>query len=540
MVVFFLTGWAHCGAQDSPGGIRGVVYDAEFEGPVAEATVRILELNREAATAADGHFLFGDVPAGSYTLSIVKPGYERTMQSPVAVAPGSLADLTVLLKGEFTEMDELVVRDVDLSEAGSEIGLLNLRGSALTFQDSVGKDRISRAGASDVASALRLVVGTSVADGKYATVRGLSDRYVGVALNGLRVPSADPRKRAVQLDMFPSGTIESLSVSKTFTPELPGDYSGGGIDIRTIGIPDEPFLRASIGREFNRSQTGKPGYVTYEGGGINRWGRQLGARDIPPEALTMERENLTSDAVRSFHDTLADDDHPHSSTNAAYDRITRSLAPAMGVRRTRTPSNHSYGLSGGTRTDYGGGVVLGATAALAYSSKYASRLAAETEIVVPPTNNVSNFETTDFLRESGTAEVKWSLLGATGLELGEHHAVSLLFLRNRAASDTASVRIEEHEPTSQYWEQQQAIHYVERSIDIMQLSGRHSWGDWLEDGIGASLGWFGTHNIAEQYEPDVRNFRNAVVQNPVNTNFYIFQQQAPGASGAASDRTLRL
>ena len=42
----------------------------------------------------------------------------------------------------------------------------------------------------------KLVVGASITAGKYATVRGLSDRYTGTTLNGVRVPSADPRRRA--------------------------------------------------------------------------------------------------------------------------------------------------------------------------------------------------------------------------------------------------------------------------------------------------------------------------------------------------------
>jgi outer membrane receptor protein involved in Fe transport len=530
---------ALCRAQGAAGGLRGVVFDAEFDGPVPAATVRIVELNRETNTVESGHFIFPDVPPGGYTLTVSKPGYERFVQS-ATVVEGALAEVNVRMKGEFTEMEELVVRDMDLADTSSEIGLLNLRGTSMAFQDSISKDLMSRAGAGDAASALRLVVGASVADGKYATVRGLSDRYVGTALNSIRVPSSDPKKRSVHMDMFPAGTIESMSVSKTFTPDLPGDYTGGGVNIRTIGIPEKPFLKVSTSREFNRDFTGKPGYVTYEGGGVGRWGRHMGARDMPAGAESMEADGLTSTGVASEHDQLADGEHPHDEAHQSYDRITKGTAPAMGTRRRNVPDgNHGYSLSGGHRWDLGGGTVIGGAAAFTYSKKYSLQDAVETIIVVPETNTPENLVSSDYTRATGTEEVKWSMLGSVGISLDDDHDVSLVLLRNRTATDRANVRISEHTPVSQVWGQQQAIHYTERSLDIMQLSGRHRWDEWLGDFAGLELDWFGVHNIAEQEEPDVRNFKNAVVYNPDLPGVYSFVQSVEPSFNRAS-RTLRL
>jgi TonB-dependent receptor len=528
-----------CRAQDA-GGLRGVVYDAEFDGPVPEATVRIVELNRQTNTVQDGHFLFGAVPAGSYTLTVSKPGYERYVQSTVVVAAGSLAEVSVRMKGEFTEMEELVVRDMDLTDTSSEVGLLNLRGTSLTFQDSVSKELMSRAGAGDAASALRLVVGASVADGKYATVRGLSDRYVGTALNGIRVPSSDPKKRSVHMDMFPSGTIESMSVSKTFTPDLPGDYTGGGVNIRTVGIPDKPFLKLSSSREINRAHTGKPGYVTYEGAGVGRWGRQLGERDMPEGADRMEADGLKSTGVSSEHNALADEAHPHDESHAGYDRITKAMAPAMGTRQTEMPDGtYGYSVSGGNRWDWGGGTVAGGAVAFAYGKKFTAQSATETIIAVPETNTPENYVSADYKRDTGTEEVKWSLLGTVGIAQDEDHDVSLTMLRNRTATDRATVRISEHTAQTPVWEQQQAIHYTERSLDTMQLRGKHRWDDWMSSFAGVELDWFGARNVAEQEEPDVRSFKNAVVYNPDVPGVYSYIQSVEPSFSRAS-RTLRL
>ena len=124
------------------------------------------------------------------------------------------------------------------SAARTRGGLLHLRFESPALMDSISSDLMSRAGASDAASALRLVAGATVQDGKSAVIRGLPDRYVSSQLNGVRLPTADEDKRAVELDQFPSAVIESIQVSKTFTPDQQGDASGGAVNVRAQGHPD--------------------------------------------------------------------------------------------------------------------------------------------------------------------------------------------------------------------------------------------------------------------------------------------------------------
>ena len=84
-----------------------------------------------------------------------------------------------------------------------------------------------------------------------------------------RSPSADPRRRAVQVDLFPTGTVESVTVTKTFTPDLLGDFTGGGVDIRTKSIPDGLILSVSTSREHDSRATGSTDFLTYRGGGVD-------------------------------------------------------------------------------------------------------------------------------------------------------------------------------------------------------------------------------------------------------------------------------
>jgi hypothetical protein len=80
---------------------------------------------------------------------------------------------------------------------------------------------------------------TAVVDGKYIYVRGLGDRYTSSQLNGAEIHSVDPYKRGGSIDIIPAGLIDNIQAVKSFTPDKPGDFSGGSVDISTKDFPDK-------------------------------------------------------------------------------------------------------------------------------------------------------------------------------------------------------------------------------------------------------------------------------------------------------------
>ncbi len=269
------------------GSLRGVIYDKEFETPVANASIEVLG-TRSRVTANDGGaYLIPNLPTGTYTLVFTKDGYLREVKSNVLVGAGQLLDLDIYMASEFEEMDEFVVQDVELETeitVAPEIAPIELE--ALTFTptlelqlrlespqmlDSVGIEVINRSGAADAAAALLLVPGATLQDGKYAVIRGLPDRYVSTLLDGVRLPSADPDKRAVKLDQFPAAIIKSIDISKTFTPDQQGDSSGGAVNIVLKDIPEEGFFqfRSQIG---GNSQVKNGSFLTYPGAQMDYFG----------------------------------------------------------------------------------------------------------------------------------------------------------------------------------------------------------------------------------------------------------------------------
>lgn len=479
-------------AQSATGALRGTVRDKDFGTPLAQVRVSVVGASFGAVSSPEGTFLIEGIPEGSYTLSFYKEGYERRLVSGVNVAAGQLADLSVDLSAEVIDMDELVVTGTDLVE-GSELGLLEVRAAAVNVQDAISAEVIRKAGASDVAGALKFVVGTSVVGGKYATVRGLSDRYTGTTLNGVRVPSADPRRRAVQVDLFPTGTVDSVTVTKTFTPDLQGDFTGGGVDIRTRSIPEGLVLSGSFGIEYNSEATDNRDFLTYHGGGVKTWGFAGGDRDLPHEAT----ESLPPLPGPTYSAT-----EKQVEQAMAWDRLVRSFRPVMGVSQSRPEEARSFSLVGGNRFSLGGEKVLGVLGALTYLHKY--------DFYENGQNNgatINDPETplTPGLIRRDTRGVDEVLVGALASALYQpspRQAVGLRLVANQGAEDEARFQVS----GSSSVEQNQSLHYTERSVGSLQLHGNHELPEVAFEAL--MLDWVTSFNLTRQDEPDVRFFRN--------------------------------
>ena len=471
------------------GAIRGSVYDKDFEVALPRARVTLVEALLATATNADGQFLFERVPPGTYTLSVTKDGYERQIVTDVVVAPGQIAEVKVDLVSEVVDMEELVVKGEDLL-GNTEIGLLEVRAESATVQDAISSELIGKAGASDAAGALKLVVGATVSEGKYATVRGLSDRYTGTTLNGVRLPSADPRKRAVNIDIFPTGTIESMTVTKTFTPDLQGDFTGGGVDIKTKSIPDDTLMTMSAGGEYNTTATGDDAFLTYRGGGINASGFDEGERNLPEVAST-ELPRMPRASTRPSEESIED--------AAAWDAYTRSFAPVMGTSTEAPGGNGSFAFLYGDSKQWEKAGTLGWTAALTYNNRYAFYGSGvnNTAYVTFPGQPMTVAARRD--DSQGIHELLIGFLAGLSYRPNADHEIALRLVGNQSTEDESRFQVQDTGYPSV--EQNQTLHYTERSLGSSQLLGNHRFEK-------ATFDWLAAFNLTRQDEPDVRFFRN--------------------------------
>lgn len=502
-------------AMAQQGGIRGMAMDADFEVPLPGVKVLVSETGQETVTGDAGSYVFESLEPGAYTLLFSKSGYTRATQPNIVVSPGQLAEASVEMAGEYEEMDELVVRDIQLGGA-SEIGLLNLRMESVAMMDSVGSELLSQAGASDAAQALKLIPGTSIQDGKYATVRGLPDRYVVSLMNGVRLPTADADKRAVQLDQFPSDVIESVQVTKTFTPDQQGDATGGAVDIVLKSIPQEPVLKVSVGMEINEQVLeAHDNFLSYQGGGVSYFGKDDGGRDLPVKAA-----NAIYHAQPGF-------------TDAQKQAQTDLFKPVVGVGRTEVdPIYHKWAVTAGNKHRFESGLKVGALANVNYGNdasyyedgelrEYEVKLQGGEKKLLPAIKkDVAATRLYDVVR--GEQEVQWSTLGIVGAEYNEQE-IQLLYMLTHVATDTAQL-LEDREgfdvwkPTGgeyeeiEYYSREHTLDYKERSTSTLQLSGHHvlpvpeyGLGDIVRT-LEPELDWRLSRSSSRLYQPDTRFF----------------------------------
>ncbi len=496
----------HVQAQTQGGSVRGVVRDKDFDSPLAAAQVLLVETGQRTTTSDEGNFVLVQVPAGKYTLVVTKEGYVRQVLADVIVRPGELTDLEVSLAGEFVDLEEFLVQDLLAFAAGSEASLLQLRFESAAVMDSIGSDLIRRAGASDAASALRLVAGASLQDGKSAVIRGLPDRYVNSQMNGVRLPTADEDKRAVELDQYPAAVIESIQVSKTFTPDQQGDASGGAVNLRLKGIPEEPFfLRFSTQTSYNTNVTGNDDFLGYRGGGVNFLGFDDGGRDI-------QTGNLGS-----------------------------TWDGAVGVSEGGAPIDSKWSLSAGGKHEFDNGVKVGGLVSLFYerdSEFYDDGIDDSRWILSPgapmtpqysqgaPSAGGGDFKTALFDVTQGTESVQWGGLGAFGVET-ENHSLGLAYLFTHTAEDKATLAEDTRgkqyyfpgydpddpttpghsEPAAAPYLRLETLEYTERSTETLQLTGHHKlpvedWGVFR----APEVDWILADSLSNLDQPDKRQF----------------------------------
>ncbi|MCS7049109.1 MAG: TonB-dependent receptor [Verrucomicrobiae bacterium] len=485
---------ATIGMAQQVGGLRGVVVDADSGEPVAQARVNVVEAMVNRATSEDGLFSFDDLKPGTYTVTISKDGYVRKVQADVVVTGGQFVELRVELAPEVYEMEELVVRGFDLG-AGTELGLLEIRQEATALQDAISAELMRRAGAGTAAAALRLVVGTTVREGKYVVIRGLADRYTTTLLNDVRLPTSDADKRAVQLDQFPAAQIENITVLKSFTPDQQGDSTGGTVKIGTRTVPERRFFSISGSTEYNTQTTGNDRFLTYRGGGAPVWALDDGGRDIPFRA-----REIPAYLGPSLNPVIASNRLPNAQQ---IDRLTRSLSPVMGVSRKTVGPSYGFGLAGGDRIELGADASAGFTAGFAYKQDYKFYENGQRRVGVTfPSANTEPDPGTLYQDARGTDEVQWGALFGLGYRLDTRHQLGLVFTHNQIATDEARF-LESRDDPAEYL-QSQSLRYKERTMQSTQLTGQHVF----DELGGLKADWVGAYSATRQYEPDQRFFRN--------------------------------
>ncbi|HWP38628.1 MAG TPA: TonB-dependent receptor [Gemmatimonadales bacterium] len=243
-------------ASGEVGRVVGVVRDASQGSPVAGVQVQVAGSGIVATSTLDGRYTLTAVPSGTVTLEFKRIGYQAKTVQGVTVPPRGVVQQDVALHPQVFQLEEVVVTSA-LAERGSVSRAVEEQRIATNMINTISMAQIEASPDGDAGQAVQRVSGVTVQDGKYVFVRGLGERYTTTSLNGSRVPSPEPERRVVPLDLFPSNLLEAVTTSKTFTPDQPGDFSGAQVDLRTREFPAGRSFSLSTSVGLNTEITGR-------------------------------------------------------------------------------------------------------------------------------------------------------------------------------------------------------------------------------------------------------------------------------------------
>ncbi len=308
---------------------------------------------------------------------------------------------------------------------------------------------IARTGEGNIAGALGRVTGLSIVGSGYVYVRGLGDRYSLALLNGSPLPSPEPLKRVVPLDLFPSSVIASSLVQKSYSVNYPGEFGGGVINLTTKAVPQEGFVTISGGISGDSETTGQLGY-TYYGASSDWTGFDNGGRDVPPalQAFLASGERISSGTV---------------DTQAIAGELVRSRNAVL-QREPNLPANFSVGLTAG-RSFSLGDAELGVIAAAGFSNKWLTKDARQQSSL---SADLSTLES-DFQRVTTSNRIVANALIGVGLEIGSHK-IRWTNLYVRDTIKQARLAIGNRQQTTVDFMQQDTAWYERQLIDT-QLVG---------------------------------------------------------------------
>lgn len=430
--------------------------------PVPFVNLLVKETNQGASTDFDGKYTINITP-GTYTLEITFVGY-KTQTLPVTVKANETKTLDVNLESNTEMIDEFVVVGKADRESKS-MDILTTK-QATGLESNFGAEKIAEVGASNASDATKKIVGLSVVGSGYVFVRGMGDRYNSAYLNGLPVASPDPDKKVIPLDIFPSSVIQSLSVKKSFTTDLEGDFSGGAIDIKTKDYPEEKVLKVSLGTGFN-SQTIFKDVLTYKGGKTDYFGFDDGTRTIPVNIKDKEAYLSTEGDKHLFASNL----NPVTKTampNSSFSLYTGDLFTLKNESRIGYLVSINHGNSN------------------AYQNGRYKLINKQVETKI------------DYDIEKYTVSTNSSVLTNLGYEINKNHKIVYNFLFVNLSSDETRETFGFH---FDYGSKVYSRRYTYRQNNLMvnQLSGTHSvFNNKLK------LNWATSFNNAGSKEPDRR------------------------------------
>lgn len=465
------------------GFIRGNIGDGQFGGPLIGANVTIPALSGVGATTDfDGNYSIAVEP-GVYEVKISYISFADQIFKDVEVKAGEVTTIDAVL--QMASQEVAMVEVVAEVRRNSEAGVLMEMKNATVVTDGLSAQSFRKVGDSDLSGAIRRVTGVTVQDGKYVYVRGLGDRYTKSVLNGMTLPGLDPDVNSVQIDIFPTAVLENVAVSKTFSPDLDGDFTGGLVNVVTKKFPDKKSTQLGLSFTYIPGQHFNKNFILYTRGNADWIGFDDGSRKLP----------INGEADVPL-EVLVD---PELET------ITRGFNSELAAKKKFAFMNTSFNVNHGNQINKEDGRTFGYNLVFRYANER---------------NFYDSFESNDYLKSPlssdneldkqrtrvgaiGKENIMWNAL-VSGSMKKKNSSYTATLLYNQSSEATAAQRINQDFEQNQATLVEDILTYTQRTLGNFQLTGSH------RAGAIAELNWGNSFSISRVYDPDFRETRISI------------------------------
>lgn len=459
--------------------IKGVVIDQKSKETLIGAVVTVDGTNVKAITNIDGNFLIDGMKKDkTYTLYINYVGYKTQKIDGVQAKD---ADQVIALQPDEQQLKEVTVTAVE--RRNTDAAMIQVVKNSPVIVSNVSAQEISRTQDTNAGEVIRRVPGVSLIDDKFVMVRGLSQRYNNVWVNGGAVPSSEADSRAFSFDIIPSSQIDNLTIVKSPTAEYPADYSGGFIIVNTKEIPAENSFNIAVGGNWNTSSAFQ-NFSYSKGSGTDFLGFDNGLRSLNGgiHAALNPQLNANGKPVGDYATSLL-------GNGLNNDWLVKNRKP-LGDLKLAASLNQRWMLGGRT---------LGMLAALNYTNEYRTYENMENNLygIYDAANDKPNY-----LRHSVDDQYNnnvrlGAMLNFTFLSKDGNHKYQLKNIFNQLATSRYTWR--DGVSAQSNLERSAEYYYRSRTTYNGQLTGKHTF---TSDALDWSIGYA----YANRHLPDRRRY----------------------------------
>ncbi len=472
------------------GQIVGRVLDESGQG-LTSVGIQVVGTTTGVMSGVDGRYRLR-VNAGTTTLQVRRIGYTPKTITGIIVPNNGVIEQDIIMRVANVQLSAVNVTAV--KENGSISSALNVQKNATNVTNAITSEQISRSPDGDAAQAAQRISGISVQDGKYLQVRGLSERYTTANLNGVRLPSPEPERKVVPLDLFPSSLLQEVNASKTFTPDQPGDFAGATVNIKTKEFPARKQLNYSMSVGANN---------------------RVLSNDLPFAPRAGGELFAVAGSARNMPTDLANANFLGTVTQTQMNNIIRSQRNVWAPEYRNGIGNSSLGISAG------GNTVLGKNIGYVLSGNYgyAEEVRSNEQIAVGNQGaNNTVVPLTSLRGQTARVGVQWGGIVNLSTMLGQTSRFSLNTTFTRNADNEARVDggFDENLADSI---SRTTLRYVERGVVAITGQGDHQLS------TNNKTSWSLTQSHTTRKEPD----RSDIVYARNGSNGYSLLTSLDGA-----------